>query len=198
MSAALAAARFDLIPLAVPGVVAIRRHRIGDERGSLSRIFCAQELAAAGWRWPIAQINHTQTELAGTVRGMHFQHPPHGEAKLVTCLRGRAWDVAVDLRRDSPTFLQWCAYEISCDNQTAVLIPPGCAHGFQALTDCVELVYAHSAPHVPQVEGGLSPLDPLLGIDWPLPVERLSHRDSSHPGLEAAFAGMVWSRPQPH
>lgn len=192
MTNMLATSRFELTPLALSGLVAVRRHRVGDERGSLSRVFCGQELAAAGWRWPIAQINHTCTESAGTVRGMHFQYSPHQEAKLVTCLRGRAWDVAVDLRRDSPTFLQWCAQEISCENEIALLIPPGFAHGFQALTDGVELVYAHSVSHVPEAEGGLSPLDPCMAIDWPLPVERLSHRDASHPRLQdTTFTGLT-------
>jgi dTDP-4-dehydrorhamnose 3,5-epimerase len=194
MSTAPANGRFELMPLAVPGVFAVRRGRVGDARGSLSRMFCAQELAVAGWRWPLAQINHARTELAGTVRGLHFQNPPHEEAKLISCLRGRAWDVAVDLRRDSPTFLRWCAQEISADNETAMLIPPGCAHGFQALTDGVELVYAHSAPHVPHAEGGLSPLDPDLAITWPLPVERLSSRDASHPWLGATFTGLASPR----
>ncbi len=191
MSAAPVTARFELTPLVLPGVMAVRRHCAGDERGSFSRIFCAQELAAAGWQWPIAQINHTRTELAGTVRGMHFQHPPHHEAKLVTCIRGRAWDVVLDLRRDSPTFLRWCGHEISPDNGTALLIPPGCAHGFQALSDNVELVYCHSSPYIPQAEEGLSPTDPRVGIDWPLPVGRLSVRDTLHPPLDDAFRGLT-------
>ena len=121
---------------------------------------------------------------------MHFQHPPHSEAKLVTCLRGRAWDVAVDLRTGSPTFLQWCAQEISEDNQTALLIPPGCAHGFQALTDDVELIYCHSAPYVADAEGGISPVDPRVGISWPMQVAHLSERDDACPRLDGAFRGL--------
>jgi dTDP-4-dehydrorhamnose 3,5-epimerase len=108
---------------------------MADDRGSLSRLFCADELAASGWAWPVAQINHTVTLHRGAVRGFHFQRPPHAEAKLVSCLRGAVWDVAVDLRQGSPTFLQHRAIELSADNGQALLIPPGFAHGFQALRD---------------------------------------------------------------
>jgi dTDP-4-dehydrorhamnose 3,5-epimerase len=174
----------------LPGVVAVRRHRLHDLRGSLSRLFCVDDLAQAGWTWPVAQINQSLTQRAGTVRGMHFQYPPYAEAKLVTCLRGRAWDVAVDLRSGSPTFLKWCAQEVSEDNQTALLIPPGCAHGFQALTDDVELVYCHSAPYVAGAEGGLSPVDPRVSISWPLQVAHLSEGDASRPRLDDAFLGL--------
>jgi dTDP-4-dehydrorhamnose 3,5-epimerase len=134
------------------GLVAVQRHRLADARGSLSRLFCAQELAAAGWAWPVVQINHTVTLHRGAVRGMHYQRAPHTEAKLVSCLRGAVWDVAVDLRAGSPTFLQHRALELSADNGTALLIPPGFAHGFQALSDGVELLYFHSAAHAPAAE----------------------------------------------
>lgn len=190
MSAVTSTSRFACTPLAIPGVVAVQRQRIGDARGSLSRLFCAEELAAAGWTWPVAQINHTHTARAGTVRGMHYQRPPHAEAKLVTCLRGRVWDVAVDLRTGSPTFLHWCARELSAENLTALLIPPGCAHGFQALTDDVELLYLHSAAYAPEAEGGLRPTDPQLGIAWPLPVAGLSARDAGHALLDEYFSGL--------
>ena len=182
--------RFACTPLAISGVTAVQRKRIGDERGSLSRIFCADELAGAGWMCPVAQINHTHTVRAGTVRGMHFQRPPHAEAKLVTCIRGQVWDVAVDLRVGSPTFLQWCAQELSADNLTALLIPPGCAHGFQALTDDVELLYLHSAAYAPRAEGGLRPTDARLDIDWPLPITEMSARDNGHPLLDGFFVGL--------
>ncbi|MDZ7804392.1 MAG: dTDP-4-dehydrorhamnose 3,5-epimerase family protein [Thiohalophilus sp.] len=118
----------------LPGLRLIQRQRIGDHRGFMDRLFCAEELAEAGWVRPIAQINHTYTHRRGTVRGMHFQSPPHAEMKLVTCLRGAVWDVAIDLRPDSPTFLAWHGEELSPDNQRALLIPEGFAHGFQALT----------------------------------------------------------------
>jgi dTDP-4-dehydrorhamnose 3,5-epimerase len=182
--------RFEFTPLQLPGVVAVRRRPLGDQRGSLSRLFCADELAAVGWVWPMSQVNHSRTDLAGTARGLHFQYPPHAEAKLVSCIKGRVWDVAVDLRKESPTYLQWCAQEISDENDTALLIPPGCAHGFQALTDRVELIYGHSAPYDSDAEGGLSPVDPRLSIAWPLPVANLSQRDTSWPFLDETFPGL--------
>ena len=185
------AARCHLEPLGPAGLVAVRRERLADARGALSRLFCAQELAAAGWTGPVAQINHTLTSRRGTVRGMHYQREPHAEAKLVSCLRGAVWDVAIDLRRGSPTWLQSRAVELSADNLCALLIPPGFAHGFQALTDDVELLYVHSAAHAPAFEAGLHPQDPALALVWPLEVALLSDRDRSHPFIEPlAFQGV--------
>jgi dTDP-4-dehydrorhamnose 3,5-epimerase len=182
--------RFTITPLSIPGVCAVRRHRMGDARGSLTRVFCPDELAAAGWQWPVAQVNHSHTRQAGTVRGMHYQRPPCAEAKLVTCLRGRAWDVALDLRAGSPTFLRWCAQEISADNQVALLIPPGCAHGFQTLSDDVELLYLHSAAYEPLADAGVNPQDPLLGITWPEPITVMSDKDAQRPLLDSSFTGL--------
>ncbi len=182
--------RFNCTPLAIPGVVSVQRQRLGDARGGLSRVFCSDELAAAGWIWPVVQINHTHTSRAGTVRGMHYQRRPHAEAKLVSCLRGRVWDVAVDIRAGSPTFLQWCGHHLSAENLNALLIPPGCAHGFQALTDDVELLYLHSAAYAPEAEDGLRPIDPQLGIEWPLPISEVSARDAGHPLLDRSFTGL--------
>ena len=125
------------------------------------------------------------------MRGLHYQRPPAPEAKLVSCLRGAVWDVAVDLRANSPTFLQWHAQELSAHNHTALLIPPGFAHGFQALEDGAELLYVHSAPYTPACEGALNVHDPRLCITWPLPVHGLSPRDAAHPLLGADFEGIV-------
>jgi dTDP-4-dehydrorhamnose 3,5-epimerase len=182
--------RFEVSEMPLAGVKRVVRQRFGDARGFLSRLFCADELAATGWTWSVVQINHSYTALAGTVRGMHYQHPPHAEAKLVSCLRGRVWDVAVDLRAGSPTFLQWCAQELTADNHTALLIPPGCAHGFQTLSDDAELLYAHSAPYVPAADAGLNPYDPRLGIRWPLPVSVISDKDTGRPMLNPDFEGL--------
>ena len=118
----------------------VQRQPLQDARGLFERMFCADELAAAGWTQPIAQINHSVTRQRGSVRGLHYQRPPHAEMKLVSCLRGEVWDVAVDLRAGSPTFLQWHAEHLSPSNACALLIPPGFAHGFQALTDDAELL----------------------------------------------------------
>lgn len=176
--------------LPLPGLKRVTRQRIGDRRGFLSRLFCAEELAAAGWLKPVAQINHTCTALRGTVRGLHFQHPPHAEMKLVSCIRGEVWDVAVDVRAGSPTFLRWHAERLSAENGQALLLPEGFAHGFQALTDDVELLYCHSAAYHAGAETGLNPQDAHLNIAWPLAITELSARDASHPLLTSAFEGV--------
>lgn len=182
--------RFAVSDLPLEGLKLIERQRIGDSRGFLSRLFCAEELAAAGWVKPIVQINHTHTSLLGTVRGMHFQRPPHAEMKLVNCIRGEVWDVAVDLRTNSPTLLHWHAERLSADNGRALLIPEGFAHGFQALTDDVELLYCHSAAYNSSAEAGLNPLDARLAISWPLAISELSARDAAHPLIETGFEGV--------
>ena len=182
--------RFVITDLALSGLKRIERQRLGDDRGFLSRIFCAEDLARAGWHQPIAQINHTYTSKRGTVRGMHFQESPHAEMKLMNCLRGEVWDVAVDLRRGSPTFLQWYAEHLSADNGFALLIPEGFAHGFQALSDDVELLYCHSAAYVPKAEAGLNAKDQRLNISWPLAIAELSTRDAKHPMLDVSFQGL--------
>jgi len=183
--------RFTLGQTPFAGVVTVDRQRVGDARGFLSRLFCAEELAAAGFTLPVAQINHTLTEAAGTVRGMHFQYPPAAEDKLVTCIRGAVFDVAVDLRAGSPTFLQWYGAVLSAENQRALMIPQGCAHGFQALEDGCELLYLHSRPYAPAAEAGLNPGDPRLAIAWPLPITVMSPRDAGHPLVDAGFTGVA-------
>lgn len=183
--------RFIILDTPIVDLKIIERQQLGDSRGFLSRLFCAEELAAAGWRKPIAQINHTFTQKSGTVRGMHFQQPPHCEMKLVTCLRGAIWDVAVDLRAGSPTFLQWHAEELSSANRRALLIPEGFAHGFQTIHDDCEVLYLHTAFYMPEVEAGLNPNDSMLSISWPLDIAELSSRDAQHPLLDHQFKGMM-------
>jgi dTDP-4-dehydrorhamnose 3,5-epimerase len=183
--------RFTIQETPLVGLKIIQRTAIGDARGFLSRIFCAEELASAGWTWPIAQINHTLTKTSGTVRGMHFQFPPRAEAKLVSCLRGAVWDVAFDIRRGSPTFLKWHAEELSAANQRALLIPPGFAHGFQTLEPDCELLYLHSASYDPACEGALNPRDPALAISWPKEISSISEKDSNRAILEPSFEGMT-------
>ena len=183
--------RFNVLDTPIAGLKIVERQPLGDSRGSLARLFCAEELATAGWRKPIAQINQTVTKKQGTVRGMHFQQPPNAEMKLVTCLRGAVWDVAVDLRAGSPTFLQWHAEELSATNHRALLIPEGFAHGFQTLCDDCELIYLHTMPYIPSAEAGVQPKDPMLSITWPLPIAELSARDAQHPMLNKQFKGMT-------
>lgn len=183
--------RFAVDDLPLSGLKRVERQHISDQRGFLVRLFCASELSAAGWHKPVAQVNHTFTAVRGTVRGLHFQRSPQAEMKLVNCIRGQVWDVAVDLRAGSPTFLRWHAELLSADNGHGLLIPEGFAHGFQALSDNAELLYCHSAPHDATAEGGLHPEDPTLAIDWPLPVANLSPRDAAHPRFDGRFEGLV-------
>lgn len=188
---ATAEPRLVAAPTPLAGLMRVERRRIEDERGFLSRLYCREELARLGFSEPIAQVNQTLTRARGTVRGLHFQRPPHAEDKLVSCLRGEVFDVAVDLRAGSPTFLHWHAERLSADNGASLYIPKGFAHGFQAMTDDCELLYLHSATHAPEAEGALNALDPALSIAWPLPVTDMSARDRGHPMVGAGFAGFA-------
>jgi dTDP-4-dehydrorhamnose 3,5-epimerase len=148
---------FTITDTPIAGLKIIERQQLGDSRRCFSRLFCVEELAAAGWKKPIVQINHSLTQKQGTIRGMHFQRPPHLEMKIVNCNRGEVWDVAVDVRTNSATFLSWYAERLSAVNGRALLIPEGFAHGFQALTDDAELMFFHSAPYAAEAEAGLIP-----------------------------------------
>lgn len=183
--------RFDFIPTPLTGLMLVQRKAIEDHRGFLSRFYCAEEFRAAGIDKPVAQINHTLTRQRGAVRGLHFQHPPHAETKLVSCLRGEVLDVAVDLRRDSPTFLHWHGEILSAANRKSLLIPEGYAHGFQTLTEDCELIYLHTSSYHPEAEGALNMADPRLNIAWPLPANDLSERDRNHPFISQNFQGIV-------
>ena len=182
--------RLKISGAGLAGVHVVDATPYADDRGSFARWFCARELVDVLAGRPIVQINHSRTVRVGAVRGLHFQHPPHGEMKLIRCLRGRVFDVAVDLRADSPTFLRWQAVHLSAHEHVSVLIPEGCAHGFQSLTDDVELLYCHSAAYQAPAEAGLRATDPKLSILWPLPVGTLSARDAEHPLITDQFAGI--------
>ncbi len=183
--------RFVVVDTPLAGLKVICRMPITDSRGSFSRVFCQEELAVAGWQKPIAQINHSYTARRGTIRGLHFQRSPNAEMKLVSCIRGAVWDVAVDVRAGSPTLLQWHAEQLSSDNGRSLLIPEGFAHGFQALTDHVELIYCHSVAYAPQTETGLWPLDAIVSVPWPLAATDMSDRDASFPRISREFEGVL-------
>lgn len=181
----------NLMPTPIDGLFVAHSNRIGDERGSFMRLYCADTFGAADIKnhAPV-QINHSVTRQTGTLRGLHFQQAPALEAKIVRCLRGRVFDVAVDLRKGSKTFLQHHAIELSADNHKAFVIPPGCAHGFQTLEDDCELIYLHSAAYNPAHEAGVRYDDAQLNIRWPRPVALLSDRDAGFAPLPADFAGV--------
>jgi dTDP-4-dehydrorhamnose 3,5-epimerase len=184
-------ARFDILGTPLQPLKLIQRKLIGDHRGYLERMFCAEELHSLIHGKGIVQINHTLTAKRGTVRGLHFQYPPHAETKVVSCLRGEVCDVAVDLRQGSPTFLHWHAEILSADNYKSLLIPEGFAHGFQTLTEDCELLYLHTAAYQPSAEGGLNAQDPRLNIRWPAEVTQLSPRDAAHPLVTKEFVGVA-------
>jgi dTDP-4-dehydrorhamnose 3,5-epimerase len=173
--------RLSFAPLRLPGCHVVEGGTVADARGRFARWFCADEFASAAPGFHIAQVNWSRTHAAGTVRGMHRQRAPHAEAKLIRCLRGRVYDVAVDLREDSPTYLQWQAVELAEGDGRAVLLAAGIAHGFQALTDDAELLYCHDAAYAPGAEAGVRHDDPRLGIAWPLPVVAVSDKDRAWP-----------------
>lgn len=179
-----------LHPTPLAGLVVIETPSVVDERGRFTRVFCEQALAPLRSGLHFTQANLSVTIGRGSVRGMHFQHPPMSEAKLIRCLRGRVHDVAVDLRAGSPTFRQWHAVELDAGALRQVFIPEGFAHGFQALEDEVELLYLHTRPWSREHEGRVRYDDPRVGIRWPLPVARLSDADRDAPLLAADFQGV--------
>lgn len=154
-----------------------------DHRGCFSRFFCSRELAPQVGERRIVNVNFSRTTRTGSLRGLHFQRPPHQEMKLVRCLRGAVYDVIVDLRRDSATFLKWHGELLSAQNMRMLLVPEGFAHGFQTLEDDCELLYLSSAFYEPGAEGGVRWDDPALALRWPLPVADISGKDAGHPLL---------------
>jgi dTDP-4-dehydrorhamnose 3,5-epimerase len=176
--------RFIQTPL--PGAWVIELQELGDERGWFARTFDAEEFRARGLNPDVVQCNASFNRRNGTLRGMHYQAEPHGESKLVRCVRGAIFDVAVDLRSDSPTCRDWHGVELSADNRLAFYIPAGLAHGFQTLTDSSEVLYQMGNPYVPEAARGVRWDDPALGIEWPAaPGERtISAQDSSYPQLQ--------------
>lgn len=182
---------FRIIDTTLTGLKVVERKAIQDNRGFFSRFFCAVTFLDIGFDESISQINHTLTKEKGTVRGMHYQNPPHAEIKMVSCLKGKVFDVAVDLRKNSSTFLQWHAEVLSAENQRSLLIPKGFAHGFQALTDDCELIYLHSYHYVKKAEGALNSRDPKLDITWPLSITELSEKDRVLAMIENDFEGLT-------
>lgn len=175
----------------IPGLMLIQSERFRDDRGEFLRWFCADELASVLGGRAIMQANHSLTRRSGSLRGLHYQRPPYQEIKLVRCLRGKIFDVVVDLRHDSPTFLQWRGFELDDSRDTSLLIPEGCAHGFQTMADNTELLYLHTSPYTPSHEAGIRYDDPRLGIDWPMSVTDISQRDRNHPLLNESFEGFA-------
>ena len=181
---------FEILSTPLAGLKVVRRVPSVDSRGYFERMFCAQDMSFLLQAKPILQINRTLTVRPGTIRGMHFQNPPYAETKVVSCLHGEVFDVAVDLRRDSPTFLHWHSEILSCTNRHTVVIPEGFAHGFQALSENCEMIYLHTAVYNSASEGGLNALDPRLGVSWPQAVSDLSPKDAALTLVSEKFFGI--------
>jgi dTDP-4-dehydrorhamnose 3,5-epimerase len=160
------------------GAFVIELERREDDRGFFARAFCQREFAEHGLEPVIAQANIAFNRRRGTLRGMHFQFPPHAETKLVRATRGAILDIIVDLRPESATYLQQVAVELGAEDHRALYVPKRFAHGYQALEDGTETSYQVGEFYSPGTEGGLSPLDPRLGLRWPLPVSQISEKDS--------------------
>lgn len=174
----------------LPGVMVVEGGAFDDDRGAFQRLFCEEELAEVLCGRRIVQINHSRTASVGAIRGMHYQRPPHAEMKLIRCLKGQVYDVAVDLRAGSATFLRWHGEILTPENRRMLVIPEGCAHGFQVLEPQSELLYLHTASYVPTAEDAVLYNDPQLGVAWPLPARALSARDSACPLLDDSFSGI--------
>ena len=173
----------------IPGVYVAEPEKLEDERGFFARTFCQHEFEAHGLTTRVAQCSISFNPKKATLRGMHYQVAPHAETKLVRCTQGAVYDVLVDLRQESPTFLQWLAVELTAKNRKLLCIPEGVAHGFQTLVDESELFYQISEFHHPECARGVRWNDPVLNIHWPLPPSIVSERDASFPLLSSRVLG---------
>ena len=161
-----------------------------DDRGLFARVFCKQELQSILHDKNIVQINHSLTRQKGAIRGMHFQYPPKAEIKMVKCICGSVFDVIIDLRKGSPSFLKWHGQTLSSENMKMMYIPEGFAHGFQTLQPNSELLYLHTEFYNPEHEGSVFYDDPKIGIKWPLKVTEISDKDKRYPFLTQDFGGI--------
>jgi dTDP-4-dehydrorhamnose 3,5-epimerase len=172
------------------GSYVISTFPVTDDRGWFVRTFCKNEFAKIGHQEEWVQMNHSFTNKAGTIRGMHFQKPPYVETKLIRCIAGNVFDVIIDLRGNSKSFLKWFGVELSAENKKMIYIPGGFAHGFQTLTDNCQLIYSHTAFYEPGFEGGIRYNDKMVNIEWPKPMVKISERDNNHPLLNSSFEGI--------
>ena len=169
---------FRATPLKESYVIELDPHK--DDRGFFERLFCREEFLSIGFSKEIVQINHSFSKKKGTLRGMHYQLPPYTETRVIKCIRGSVFDVAVDIRKESPTFLKWFGLELSPENNRMLFIPEGFAHGFQTLKSNTELLYFHTGYYNPSAEAAINYSDPLFKIKFPLKVTEISYRDKSH------------------
>jgi dTDP-4-dehydrorhamnose 3,5-epimerase len=170
----------------IEGVVEIEMEPVADERGDFARTYCAETFLAAGIELTVCQTNLSRNHQRGTLRGMHYQDQPNPDPKLVRCNRGRIFDVAVDLRRDSPSFCRWTATELDSNRHNALFVPAGCAHGFLTLEDDCDVAYMMGTSYVAELARGVRWNDPAFGIEWPFEPSIMSDRDAAYPDFVPA------------
>ncbi len=175
----------------IEGLYVVDTSAFIDNRGAFARWFCEAELVEILGNRHIKNVNFSRTVKKGSVRGMHFQKPPHAEMKLIRCIKGTVFDVAVDLRANSNTMYKWYATELSADNMKMFVIPEGFAHGFQTISDDVEMLYLHTNYYDMDSEGAIRYNDPNIGIKWPLDVAEISEKDATHPYINDYFEGII-------
>ncbi|MDD2714573.1 MAG: dTDP-4-dehydrorhamnose 3,5-epimerase [Candidatus Wallbacteria bacterium] len=176
--------------IGLEGAHLIEPEPISDNRGWFARVFCRNEFKEIGFQKEIVQMNHTYTKMASAIRGLHYQIPPSSEMKLVRCIRGAVYDVIVDLRAGSDTFLHFAGVELSAENRLMLIVPEYFAHGFQTLTDDCEMLYCHTGFYSREHERGLRFDDPILGIRWPLEISEISERDRNFELLKPDYRGI--------
>jgi dTDP-4-dehydrorhamnose 3,5-epimerase len=182
--------RFTYEKTAIEGVYIITPKKIIDSRGYYERYFCVEEFKEVGFTEPVKQINHSMSIQKGIVRGFHYQLPPHCEMKLVRCIKGKIFDVALDVRKDSPTFLQHVSVELSEENSKYLLLPEGVAHGFQTMTENSEIIYIVNKMYAPSVDKVVNPLDPMINVSWPVEVDMERSKEVKQTFLTKDFTGV--------
>ncbi len=180
----------NFVPTALEGLFIVDSQAKSDERGKFSRLFCQGALKATQANLNIVQVNYSCTAKRGAIRGLHSQAVPATETKFVRCIEGEVFDVAVDLRASSSTFLHWHSEILSADSNNMMIIPDGFAHGFQALTDNVKMLYLHTEFYQPEYELGFRYDDPTMNIKWPLICSEISEKDRNHPLISKDFSGV--------
>ena len=178
------------VELPLKGSFIVESEYFGDNRGLFGRIFCENEFKKMGLSNKIVQINHSRTQKKGAVRGMHYQKPPMAEVKMIKCVNGSVFDVMIDLRKNSNTFLQWHSVQLSAESQKMIYIPEGFAHGFQTLEHDSELIYLHTQFYAPDFEASINCNDPSIGIKWPMEIAEISEKDRKQPYLTDEFEGI--------
>jgi dTDP-4-dehydrorhamnose 3,5-epimerase len=175
----------------IEDLIILNREPLFDDRGYFERLYCIDDSKSVLKNKKIEQINHSLTKKKGAVRGLHFQSPPFSEVKMVSCIKGEVWDIAIDIRKNSPTFLRYHAEILTATNNKTLLIPEGFAHGFQTLTADCEMLYFHTKKFNKDHDSAINILDPLLNINWPIEISEISERDRSHNMLNKLFNGII-------